>query len=642
MSYKKSTGIKLPATCLMLVCPVFSPLFAEEYDITSNSPHAWQFVGDTVANIKTDLVYENIYGSSLRQTRAPLASVFHSSGSLALTAENEGERYSLVFSNNNCSSVDSLVFSTGDLSFDFLDRVVFSGNSACFNASESLYHGMGAWSEKGTVSFNNTNSVVFRDNHIDSSHASLVSSKDEGCNSSREFGVSFNQVGEITFDNNNGRAITSMSGVLISGVENVLFKDNIGVQEGAAIYSQSSAGDGKSISIIQCGDVLFEGNKANERGGAIKVELAGKDNREMSVFLSADQGDIVFKGNVHQNGTESGNPVANSIYIHGDSDYNSSQYGRLDFRAQRGKEIVFYDPIVTAQMTQGSNKQMGMMTVMDFNKPEEGANSDFQGTVRFSGKETAQYICKDQNGTETDSQYQARLEESRYNSVIAHTTLHNGTMVVEQGAVYGYKDIYELKTRNLYSSFNLSKGVLDINTGGVINAYSISFSGSDAVIRADNTAVINAYEADLSRGMCFDLQYYFENDSLDSMSGTDGLTINADKFTLGGMITIDDCAPGFYDDKRWAEDRVFTLLVLNKKSTPFGSFDGIQSLSFGSDVVESFIGYQGVWDLLETGTKDQRFVTATWTVTGYSIPEPCSAIFLVSAFVFSSFYRRKL
>lgn len=666
--------------CLHFAYP---PAVGADQDITSNLPDRWQFTEDTVAHIKSDLEYKDIVRSDSNGKDSPLGAVFHSSSKLTLTSEGEEQLYSLIFDNISKNTSGGVLYSGGALTLSDLDQLVFTNNSAATttgsprktgivacagsgnlsftnigsllvqNNVSSNYNGIGfinAYS--GSVIFENTGDLTFKDNDGGSYIAGAATMLYSGTTAST--GVVLRNTGNTSFENNKAQIIYSFSGVLLSGAETLTFKNNYGVQDGAVIFSRSFEGDGRSIAIVQCGDVIFEGNKAGARGGAIEVELMGNGNTEKSVLLSADHGDIVFKGNTHEDDSAMtspvgyANPVANAIYIKNGYNVKPPVYGTLDLRAQENREIAFYDPIFTAQQASGYGNPISV-TAIDFNKnadasdpatAEYGGNvpSEFKGTIRFSGKEVTNYIIKDQNSSETTAAYNARVERSRYSDVIANATLHNGTLIVEHDAVFGNKDLSNLNTKGMRSSFTLSKGTLDMNNRGVINACDLSFSGIESVIRTDGSSTINALATNMSNGITVDLAYYFSGDAVVDHKG---LNINSNTFTLGGTLTIDDSASGFYLNDLWGQDQTFTLFTLKKTSGSFGSFDGILSSAYGSTVVDDMDGYQGIWSFTESGSGNNKVIQAHWTVTGtpVSIPEPSTAVLALG--LFSIFITRK-
>lgn len=646
------------------------PLSAADQDIDSNQPDRWQFTQDTVARLKSDVIYEGIERQDSNSYSSPLGAVFHSSAGLVITSEGELDPFSLTFDGNTKNTAGGMVVANNDLIFEWLDNLTFTGNSAATTTGSAVRTGIAALSQtgdiyfrnmgnvllegntssngrgigfitaySGSVFFENTGDLIFRNNNGSTASSAMIYSRD---GRSDEHGVVIRNARSLAITDNTAQGIYSISGVLISKVDSVRFVNSIGAQDGGAIFSRSFSGDGKSVAIVQSGDVLFEGNHARARGGAIEVELMNDDNTERSIILSADKGDIVFKGNVHEDDTTLGynNPVANSIYINvNGSNYQPSVFGTLEFRAQEGREVAFYDPIVTGQLATGHAKAQTGVTVIDFNKvPAAGGidtaeydgnvPSQFNGTIRFSGKETANYITRSQTTTETASAYQTRLEQSRYSNVIAHTTVHNGTLIVEHDAVYGNKDLAQLRTKGMQSSFTVQQGTLDMNNRGVVNACTLAFSGTDAIIRTDGTGVINALTADMSGGISVDLGYYFSGDAVVNNSG---LRINSEQFTLGGTISIADEAAGYYASERWAEDQSFTLFVMVKQSGSFGSFADIMSGSYGSSLVDGLDGYQGMWTFDEKVSGNTMTVTAHWTALGTPIPEPSSLLLALGA-----------
>jgi predicted outer membrane repeat protein len=135
--------------------------------------------------------------------------------------------------------------------------------------------------------------------------------------------------GSISFDgfqsNGNGGAINNKN-VNITILGTSTFSDNLSTNYGGAIYTNNSDSDNVTIS----GANTFSNNKAKKLGGAIYSK--GK------ITITADSGDIVFRGNT-------ANSSPNAIYMS-----NSSNDKILSLAAVISKSVNVqnYSPTTTS------------------------------------------------------------------------------------------------------------------------------------------------------------------------------------------------------------------------------------------------------------------------------------------------------
>ncbi len=206
------------------------------------------------------------------------------------------------------------------------------------------------------------------------------------------------------------------------GNTGTLFFDNNKAVSGGAIYGEIF---GTTVE-LSGGTNSFLNNKATGQGGAIYVG-------ENGTFIAND-GDLTFQGN-----TAAGNP--NAIYMRNDNGNRT-----LHLAAAAGKSVLLYDPVESNSTQQNLNIHINQ-TGADTTKPTQ----EYTGAVRFD-------------------KYQSK--------VYGNTTIHNGTMQLTNGAVYG--------AANNIGSFTLGAGatlLADAKTNGAqknqISAGTITFdSGS--------------------------------------------------------------------------------------------------------------------------------------------------------------------
>lgn len=188
------------------------------------------------------------------------------------------------------------------------------------------------------------------------------------------------------------------------------------------------------------GDMVFENNHADGKGGAIYVSggyvsIVNRTEIEYIKRYSEEPGaenyssDIIFKGNTMGNGIDS--PIfANSIYVEGNNGYN----GGIDrFNAWTGTRIVFEGSVISKPT--GDPGFIFHINTRDNDVPtvqRAPEMNDYTGTVLFTGQNVRQVITR-QNG-ESDESYANRIDLSLTSRIEQDTMLHNGTLAVQHNA----------------------------------------------------------------------------------------------------------------------------------------------------------------------------------------------------------------
>lgn len=156
----------------------------------------------------------------------------------------------------------------------------------------------------------------------------------------------------------------------ITILDNVVFKGNFSTAAGGAISTANNLKDSALGTFISISNAYFEGNSVDMRGadgGAIRtggalsmtnVQFVNNENKKdldgaalsfdgTSLLLVADNGNVLFKGNIARKGYT--DQSSSGIHIDGED------AKKIMFNAGNGGEVVFFDKIVNAGTKAGAN-----------------------------------------------------------------------------------------------------------------------------------------------------------------------------------------------------------------------------------------------------------------------------------------------
>lgn len=262
--------------------------------------------------------------------------------------------------------------SLSQVSFTQNTSVLFSGNNAKAGGAIYVY---------GNAAFDSINSVVFKNN------AASPELDDLGQGGAI---YSIEEFPDAAKDKEKKEEVGTYEGVSFSNIGSLAFEKNFAADGGGAIYA-------KKLSITNCGPVLFAGNVAYKKGGAICIQDGG------SLTLSADYGDIIFSGNFVKSPETEENPPQNS------PKGNAISLGKnatISLSAAEGRRIVFLDPIVgtkledaTATAATGDGAGAGVdgataqqPDALKINQPNERSHGlSYTGDIIFAGGESSIY-----------------------------------------------------------------------------------------------------------------------------------------------------------------------------------------------------------------------------------------------------------
>ncbi len=318
--------------------------------------------------------------------------------------------------------------------------------------------------------------------------------------------------GAIAADNN-GSYPEYYTIINISGnTGSVKFTGNNSDGSGGAIRS-----DGK-LNICNNGKVSFTSNAVNKAngnwGGAVYMGVS----TENALNISGNDS-VEFRGNYLYRAASSFLPEAtvrlNSIYQKGT---NQANY----ISAKTGGSVVFYDAILTEAAGNRASYELNA----DYTDAD-GVTQKAGGTITFSGK----YVQQDLAAfTDTVGDVAGSLTST----LVANTTLHDGTLSIEDNAVLQTKNL----TVNTGARLTLQDGTYETLEGGAL----LFMEGSHVSASGCNT--LNADSITFENNTTFTLTLGEINKETALIS----LTTDSLSFTMGTIdfMGVDGLAEGEY------------------------------------------------------------------------------------------------
>lgn len=260
---------------------------------------------------------------------------------------------------------NSTAGSIGALRFDGSFSVTDAGDISISGNTAGQYNG--AMQVGGDASFTRTGNISFDDNTagwhygVGQFHGNLT----------------FNQTGDISISNNKSTDY-GYGALVVDGKTSFVNTGKVTISGNTAQWDVGALQAANGVEFINNrGGVLIENNSVGGTAGALFIYY--KD----AVF-SADQGDIIVKGNMEKRGGT--NPILNSLVF---GTNGTASLDSVVLRAQEGRSVTFYDPF----RNEGDGSEYDAI-VYDFNKsegvdtaPYDGTAPEFTGTIRFSGAE---------------------------------------------------------------------------------------------------------------------------------------------------------------------------------------------------------------------------------------------------------------
>ena len=287
-----------------------------------------------------------------------------------------------TFSNNGDITVEgnSTKGSNGALRFYGTFSVTDAGNISLSGNSADQYNG--AIEVTGNTSFTRTGNISM-DNNTAGWHYGVGQFHGN---------LSFANTGDISISGNKSTDY-GYGALLVDGKTSFVNTGKVTISGNSAKWDVGALQGANGLEFINNrGGVLIENNSVDGVAGAMLLYY--KD----AVF-SADQGDIIVKGNTEKRG--GANPILNSLVF---GTNGSASMDSVVLRAQEGRTVTFYDPF----RNEGDGAEYDNI-VYDFNKsegvdttPYNGTAPEFTGTIRFSGAEADKLITQAAGETEAD------------------------------------------------------------------------------------------------------------------------------------------------------------------------------------------------------------------------------------------------
>lgn len=318
--------------------------------------------------------------------------------------------------------------------------------------------------------------------------------------------------GAIAADNN-GSYPEYYTIINISGnTGSVTFTGNNTDGSGGAIRS-----DGK-LNICNNGNVSFTSNAVNKANGNWGGAVYMGASTENALNISGNA-NVEFRGNYLYKPQSTYVPQAtvrlNSIYQKGT---NQANY----ISARTGGSVVFYDAVVTESAGNKASYELNA-DYLDAG----GASQEAGGTIKFSGK----YVQQDLSAF-TDAA--ADEAASRTSVLVADTTLHNGTLSIEDNAVLQAKNL----TINGGAQLTLMDGTCEMLAGG-----SLLFKEGSSIF-AENSNTLAAQDITFEENTTLTLALGEANQEHALIN----LSASNVSFTLGtiNFVGVDSLAEGKY------------------------------------------------------------------------------------------------
>ncbi|AZU10435.1 autotransporter domain-containing protein [Chlamydia psittaci] len=343
------------------------------------------------------------------------------------------------------------------------------------------------------------------------------------------------------------------------GNSGLTFSGNSSDKNGGAIYA-------KNLTIISGGPTLFTDNTAKEAGGAIAIADSG------TLSLTAESGDIIFKGNKGKNGAPNAIDIGSKATI-------------TDLRASQGSSIIFYDPIT-------------------FSSGAESALADTESTLKINAPDAVP--------EKTTLPSMGKLMIRAVGDVQPTPKSYTGKVVFCGESATNVKGV-----TNIFlfpSPVELTAGTLVLSDGALFSAQSFTQANADScVILEQNTQLQASKSLDLKN-----LWVNIKNLNSSTFARVSA-TGSSGSVTISGPVIVAISDPDFYENPDLAQQLSREFL---KVSATKGEVTVSNNSDATNDKEEAHLGYQGIWKLTwenssTGGSGNEKIAILHWQPLGY-------------------------
>ncbi len=350
------------------------------------------------------------------------------------------------------------------------------------------------------------------------------------------------------------------------GNSGLTFSGNSSDKCGGAIYA-------KNLTIVSGGPTVFTNNTAKKTGGAIAIADGG------TLSLTAESGDIIFRGNTDNDGTPNAINIGSTAKI-------------TNLRASQGSSIIFYDPI-----TFSSGAESSLAST-------RSAVAGTQETLKINAPDA----LPEKTALPTTGKLMIRAEGDSQSTPKSYT----GKVVFYGGSATNVKGV-----TNIFlfpSPVELTAGTLVLSDGALFSAQ--SFTQKDA-----NSCVILEQNTQLQASNSMDLKNLWVNikDLNSSTFARVSATGSSGNVNVSGPIIFTVSDPDFYNNPELAQQLSREFL---KISATRGQVTVSDNSNITNDKEETHLGYQGIWKLTwedspTGGSGNEKVANLNWQPLGY-------------------------
>jgi len=448
----------------------------------------------------------------------------HSTGTIILSYNGTvifDGRGNSSYADNGGAIYGSSIRYSRTITLDNNGSVSFIGNAA--GSKGGAIYGVSSSSDC-SITLNNNGSVSFVDNKagyatVGDGGAIFSATIDGTCS------LALNNNGSVSFIGNaagsNGGAITHSGTVTLNNNGSVSFIDNAAGSKGGAISHSGT------LTLNNNGSVSFIGNAAGSDGGAIYYSGDDFSLRNNKIVLFEKNYTISSEGTI----------TYNSLYLLGCASAHIS--------APKDGWIEFRDSIYVSMDNQ-SDFHLNDIYI-DENNQKKAQTGDIIFTAAHTSAEEMQASLLQQGIEKTITD--AEIIASKTTTITRPTKLHDGRLIIRDGAIWESNEITVLKSASGESTPTiwLDRGELRHRTGrGTVSI------AKDSALRLSQHNILHNYSLSFASGSTFIIDVDASHSSEAALSFTKDFNFYTLSLNLGGSLTLQlNAAEGLNFDKRY-------------------------------------------------------------------------------------------